>query len=54
MSTNSQAMQLRYLTTLQTIATDKSSTVIFPFPMDMLNLLPHGGGRSGGGGGGGT
>ncbi|MEM9682012.1 MAG: slipin family protein [Pseudomonadota bacterium] len=39
MSANSQAMQLRYLTTLQTIATDKSSTIVFPFPIDVLRML---------------
>jgi regulator of protease activity HflC (stomatin/prohibitin superfamily) len=39
MSTNSQAIQLRYLTTLQAIATDKTSTIVFPFPIDMLQLL---------------
>ncbi len=39
MSANSQAIQLRYLTTLQTIATDKTSTIVFPFPIDMLQLL---------------
>ena len=39
MSANSQAIQLRYLTTLQTIATDKSSTIVFPFPIDVLRML---------------
>jgi len=39
MSANSQAIQLRYLTTLQAIATDKTSTIVFPFPIDMLQLL---------------
>jgi regulator of protease activity HflC (stomatin/prohibitin superfamily) len=39
LSTNSQAIQLRYLTTLQAIATDKSSTIVFPFPIDMLQFL---------------
>ncbi len=39
MSTNSQAIQLRYLTTLQAIANDKTSTIVFPFPIDMLQLL---------------
>jgi regulator of protease activity HflC (stomatin/prohibitin superfamily) len=49
MSANSQAIQLRYLTTLQNISTDKSSTIVFPFPIDMLSLTPNrGGGPSGG------
>jgi regulator of protease activity HflC (stomatin/prohibitin superfamily) len=30
------AMQLRYLQTLSTIANDKSSTIVFPLPLDML------------------
>jgi regulator of protease activity HflC (stomatin/prohibitin superfamily) len=30
------AMQLRYLQTLSTIAGDKSSTIVFPLPMDVL------------------
>merc|ERR1719204_147223 len=31
-----QALQLRYLQTLQSIATEKNSTIIFPLPIDML------------------
>jgi regulator of protease activity HflC (stomatin/prohibitin superfamily) len=31
-----QAMQLRYLQTLASIAGDKSSTIVFPVPMDLL------------------
>jgi hypothetical protein len=30
-------MQLRYLQTLTAIASDKSSTIIFPMPMDLIN-----------------
>jgi regulator of protease activity HflC (stomatin/prohibitin superfamily) len=30
------AMQLRYLQTLGTIAGDKSSTIVFPLPLDVL------------------
>jgi len=41
MSANGQAIQLRYLTTLQTIATDKASTIVFPFPIDVMKLLHH-------------
>ena len=41
----SQAMQLRYLQTLASIAGDKSSTIVFPVPMDLLapllDLLPR-------------
>jgi regulator of protease activity HflC (stomatin/prohibitin superfamily) len=34
-----QAMQLRYLQTLGSIAGDKSSTIVFPVPMDLLGPL---------------
>ncbi|HTN64655.1 MAG TPA: slipin family protein [Burkholderiaceae bacterium] len=34
-----QAMQLRYLQTLTAIAGDKSSTIVFPVPMDIFTLL---------------
>jgi regulator of protease activity HflC (stomatin/prohibitin superfamily) len=38
-----QAMQLRYLQTLGAIAGDKSSTIVFPVPMELLSfLLAHG------------
>jgi erythrocyte band 7 integral membrane protein len=30
------ALQLRYLQTLATIATEKNSTIIFPLPIDLL------------------
>ena len=33
------AMQLRYLQTLSSIAGDKSSTIVFPVPMDILGTL---------------
>jgi regulator of protease activity HflC (stomatin/prohibitin superfamily) len=33
------AMQLRYLQTLTTIATEHSSTVVFPLPMDIITPL---------------
>jgi len=33
------AMQLRYLQTLSSIAGDKSSTIVFPLPMEMLGKL---------------
>ena len=35
----SEAMQLRYLQTLTQIAGDKSSTIVFPVPLDMLASL---------------
>jgi len=34
-----QAMQLRYLQTLTTIAADKNSTIVFPLPVDLLNAV---------------
>jgi regulator of protease activity HflC (stomatin/prohibitin superfamily) len=34
-----QAMQLRYLQTLGNIAGDKSSTIVFPLPLEMLSAL---------------
>ncbi|HST90737.1 MAG TPA: SPFH domain-containing protein, partial [Brevundimonas sp.] len=39
------AMQLRYLQTLSTIASDKTATIVFPLPVDMLSNLMKGGGR---------
>jgi regulator of protease activity HflC (stomatin/prohibitin superfamily) len=33
------AMQLRYLSALNVIAGEKSSTIIFPFPMELVHLL---------------
>jgi regulator of protease activity HflC (stomatin/prohibitin superfamily) len=34
-----EAMQLRYLQTLSSIAGEKSSTIVFPVPMDVLGPL---------------
>jgi regulator of protease activity HflC (stomatin/prohibitin superfamily) len=39
MARNPQSMQLRYLGTLSNIAGEKSSTIVFPLPVDLLNLL---------------
>jgi len=39
------AMQLRYLQTLATIANDKTATIVFPLPVDMLSNLMKGPGR---------
>jgi regulator of protease activity HflC (stomatin/prohibitin superfamily) len=36
-----QAMQLRYLQTLGNIAGDKSTTIVFPVPMDLLSALTN-------------
>jgi regulator of protease activity HflC (stomatin/prohibitin superfamily) len=38
-SVHPSAMQLRYLQTLTTIATEHSSTIIFPLPMDLVAPL---------------
>jgi regulator of protease activity HflC (stomatin/prohibitin superfamily) len=37
-----QAMQLRYLGALMTIAGDKSSTIVFPLPVDFVDALGRG------------
>jgi regulator of protease activity HflC (stomatin/prohibitin superfamily) len=34
-----EAMQLRYLATLGSIANERSSTIVFPFPTDLAQLL---------------
>jgi regulator of protease activity HflC (stomatin/prohibitin superfamily) len=36
---NPQAMQLRYLFTLQDIAVEKNSTIIFPFPIELFRAF---------------
>jgi regulator of protease activity HflC (stomatin/prohibitin superfamily) len=33
------AMQLRYMQTLGAIAGDKSSTIVFPMPMELLGVM---------------
>ena len=35
-----EAMQLRYLSTLNVIAGENNSTIVFPFPIDLANLFP--------------
>jgi regulator of protease activity HflC (stomatin/prohibitin superfamily) len=40
-----QAMQLRYLQTLTQIAGDKSSTIVFPMPIDVLRTVLGGSGE---------
>jgi regulator of protease activity HflC (stomatin/prohibitin superfamily) len=39
LSQRPEAMQLRYLQTLTAVAGDKSSTIVFPVPMDILGPL---------------
>lgn len=39
MSTEPAALQLRYLQTLTTIATEHSSTIVFPLPMDLITPI---------------
>ena len=39
LSLRAEAMQLRYLQTLTQIAGDKSSTIVFPLPMDVLGAV---------------
>ena len=39
LSKQPQAMQLRYLQTLANIAGDKSSTIVFPLPIDLLSAM---------------
>src|SRR5690606_3268532 len=39
LSREPQAMQLRYLSSLNVIAGEKSSTIVFPFPMEFASLL---------------
>lgn len=40
-STNPQALQLRFLGTLTEIATEKNSTIVFPLPLDMLKAFTY-------------
>jgi len=39
LSQQPQALQLRYLQTLADITTDKSSTIVFPLPMDLIKAF---------------
>ncbi|MGA2533216.1 MAG: slipin family protein [Candidatus Aminicenantales bacterium] len=39
LSTNPQALQLRFLSTLTEIATEKNSTIVFPLPMEILKAF---------------
>lgn len=40
-STNPQALQLRFLGTLTEIATEKNSTIIFPLPLELLKAFSY-------------
>ena len=39
LSSQPEAMQLRYLATLTTIANERSSTIVFPFPTDLAQMF---------------
>jgi len=39
MSESPAAMQIRYLQTLNSIAAERNSTIIFPLPIDMLQNI---------------
>ncbi|MBV8524351.1 MAG: slipin family protein [Acetobacteraceae bacterium] len=39
LTVNPKAMQLRYLATLSEIASERSSTIVFPFPIDLAEAL---------------
>lgn len=43
-------LQLRYLQTLTEIASERNSTVVFPIPIDLINLFLSGRGGNGGAG----
>lgn len=45
LSRHPESMQLRYLGTLANIAGEKSSTIVFPLPIDLLNLVRGGKGE---------
>ena len=39
LSTRPEAMQLRYFTALQSIASDRASTIVFPLPVNLLEKV---------------
>lgn len=41
LSARPQAMQLRYLQTLSNIAGDRTNTIVFPMPGELMNLMMH-------------
>jgi regulator of protease activity HflC (stomatin/prohibitin superfamily) len=44
-------LQLRYLQTLTEIASERNSTVVFPIPIDLINMFLNGAAQANGGGG---
>jgi hypothetical protein len=44
-------LQLRFLQTLSEVAAEKNSTIVFPVPVDLLNLVIQGLSPNGNGGG---
>jgi regulator of protease activity HflC (stomatin/prohibitin superfamily) len=40
-STNPQALQLRFLGTLSEIAAEKNSTIVFPLPLELLKAFSY-------------
>jgi regulator of protease activity HflC (stomatin/prohibitin superfamily) len=42
LSAQPQAMQLRFLQTLSSIASDKTNTIVFPVPVDMIGPIIEG------------
>ena len=40
-SRNPQALQLRFLSTLTEIATEKNSTIVFPLPLEILRAFSY-------------
>ncbi len=48
LSGNPQALQLRYLNSLQAIVGERTSTIVFPLPMDLMRAFASRDGESGG------
>lgn len=49
LSTQPQAIQLRYLTTMQGLASDRTSLILFPMPLEFINAFAKRGGKPDGG-----
>lgn len=41
LSQRPEALQLRYLSTLNVIAGERSSTIVFPLPLDFIDMLAY-------------
>ncbi len=52
MATEPATLQLRFLQTLSEVATEKNSTIVFPVPIDLIQMFATGLAQNGGGGGG--